>query len=369
MNIITIPLDRWRGHSPEYKYDERALPIRYIVLHSTDGVDSRAWLSEWNRKHETAQNDVSTHYLIQRDGAIYRIIADEKRAWHVGVAEMPNGETDGNSCAIGIELEHLNESNYADAQMNSASELVLYLMHRYGITRDRVVTHASIARPIGRKKDPVHFDMTIFLTEPVPKPIPTLFYSAQSETLATPDIDTVKLIEYLVHKHDYKQYTQADVRLILGYYTKYSAAIGMDCMLGITQMIYETGWLESWWSARPRRNPAGIGVSGQTTSKNPGDDVWWAQAGKIWRRGQSFTSWDLSVQHHLARLLLYARTDNELTPAQLAFTAICRDKAKLDRIRGKSGYWSGLNGTWAVPGHGYAEKLATIANGFIKASQ
>src|SRR6476646_10422219 len=74
MNIITIPLDKWSGHDPEFKYDERVGIIKYIVLHSTDGIDSRDWLSKWNRKHETEQNNVSIHYLVQRDGNVYRII-------------------------------------------------------------------------------------------------------------------------------------------------------------------------------------------------------------------------------------------------------------------------------------------------------
>ncbi len=371
MNIVTIPLDRWIGHDPVYKFNKRSLPIRYIIMHSTGGKDSRNWLSKWNKgQPKSAQNQVSIHYLVQRNGIVYRIIDDAQRAWHAGIGKMLGGETDCNSCSIGIELEHLNEPNYTEPQLNNAAELVAQLIQQYDISPAEVVSHASIALPKGRKIDPVNFDWGDFWTRILsymPKSVTQ--YSAQSTIMAEPAIDSDKFIDYLVSKHKFTQYTEADVRLILGYYVKYCKALGIDYVLAITQMIYETGWLESWWSARPRRNPAGIGVSGKTVKKDPNDTTWWAQDGAVWHKGRSYKSWDLAVQEHLARLLLYAKTDAELTPAQLAFTAILPDKAKLAKIRGKGAQWGGLNGTWAVPGHGYAEKLALIANGFVKASQ
>lgn len=380
MNIITIPLDRWINHDPEFKYDERTLPIRYIVLHTTGGVDSRNWLSKWNRAAPgSAQNQVSIHYLVQRTGAIYEIIDEQKRAWHVGVSRMPDGETDGNSAAIGIEIEHLNEPDYTEEQLNSTAELVHDLMQRHKIDGKHVVSHASVAQPAGRKIDPVHFDWADFWNrvaaldvtpqEPFSAPVAELPYSHLSLTIARPQIDAQKLTEYLVHKHAYKNYTQDDIRLILSYYVKYGTQVGVDYVFAISQMIHETGWTDSWWAARPRRNPAGIGVTGQIAIKDPGNTQYWAKSGAIWRRGQSFASWDISVQHHIARLLLYARKDEDMTPEQRAFSEICPDRERLQRIRGVAHQWVGFNGVWAVPGRTYAQTIATIANSFINASQ
>lgn len=384
MNIITIPLDQWIGHDPEFKYNERTLPIRYIVLHTTGGTDSRIWLSKWNKKQETDQNNVSIHYLVQRDGNIYHIINDEKRAWHVGVSLMPDGETDGNSASIGIEIEHFNEPDYTEAQLNSVAELVRNKMQEHKLDGKHVVSHASVARPLKRKVDPVHFDWAnlwdrieklnaqeVILTsqEPFSAPLAALPYSHTSLTLATPQIDAGKLTEYLVHKHKYINYTPDDVRLILGYYIKYGTQTGVDYVFAIAQMIHETGWLDSWWAARPHRNPAGIGVTGQTSTVNPRDDVNWSKSGTIWKKGQSFASWDISVQHHLARLLLYARKDEDMTIEQRIFSNICPDRARLDRIRGVAHEWIGFNGVWAVPGRTYAQTLAAIANSFVTASQ
>ena len=383
MNIIKIPLDRWDGHDPPYKYNERTGHIRYIVIHTTGGIDSKSWLSKWNKTNTvSAQNNVSIHYLAQRDGNVYQIIDDVKRAWHVGISHMSDGETDGNSVTIGIEIEHLNEPDFTDIQLNNVAELVHDLMNTHGIDGKHVVSHASIARPAGRKVDPVNFDWEDFWTrvasfdkkqstpqEVLVAPVAVLPYTHRSLTLATPQIDAQKLIEYLVHKHTYVNYTHEDIRLILTYYVTYGKQVGVDYVFAIAQMIHETGWTDSWWAARPRRNPAGIGVTGQTTTKNPNDDARWAKSGNVWRKGRSFASWDIGVQQHIARLLLYARTDEQMTPEQRTFAAICLDQHRLEHIRGVANKWVGFNGTWAVPGTTYSQKLATIANSFVTASQ
>lgn len=171
MNIIKLAYDGWVNRAvfgdvkAHYKYTTRTLPIRYIVLHSTGGTDSRNWLAKWNKRvPSSAQNNVSIHYLIQRDGTIYQIIDNKKAAWHVGVCLMPGGETDGNACSIGIELEHLNEPNYTEVQLNNLAQLVHTLLPLYNITGDRVVSHASVARPGPniRKIDPVNFNWADF---------------------------------------------------------------------------------------------------------------------------------------------------------------------------------------------------------------
>lgn len=371
MNIITLPLDPWPGHDTVYKYDERTASIKYIVLHTTGGIDSKKWLSEWNKQnHNSEQNNVSVHYLIQRDGTIYRIIDDTKRAWHVGVSRMPDGETDGNSVALGIEIEHLNESDFPDVQLNSVAILVNELSTKYHILRKHVVSHASVATPLGRKIDPVQFNWNdlwqrvdaLGSSEKTSQQLP---YTSTALTLFTPQIDAQKLTEYIAKHHLYTQYTQADVRLITHYYITYGLTTGVDYLFALGQMIHETGWLESWWSARPRRNPAGIGVTGQTSIKDPKDIQNWAQSGKIWKRGQLFESWDIAVQHHLARILCYALKDNEMNEVQLQFSQNCRGRERLDTIRGCAKQWNGFNGVWAVPGRNYAERIVTIINSII----
>ena len=49
--------------------------------------------------------EVSAHYLVARDGTVYRLVPEHRRAWHAGVACWA-GERDVNGRSIGVELEN-----------------------------------------------------------------------------------------------------------------------------------------------------------------------------------------------------------------------------------------------------------------------
>src|SRR4051794_14152901 len=53
-----------------------------------------------------------------------------------------------------------------------------------------------------------------------------------------------------------------DIVRIVNLYQRIGEKVGLDWFLAIAQMAHETGSLTSWWSQPPRRNPAGIGVTG-----------------------------------------------------------------------------------------------------------
>src|SRR5579863_10485752 len=46
---------------------------------------------------------VSAHYLVDEDGAVWRLVAEDRRAWHAGLACWA-GRRDINGTSIGIEL-------------------------------------------------------------------------------------------------------------------------------------------------------------------------------------------------------------------------------------------------------------------------
>jgi N-acetylmuramoyl-L-alanine amidase len=50
-----------------------------------------------------AAAEVSAHYVVLQDGYIVQLVAESRRAWHAGVSSWA-GETDINSCSIGIEI-------------------------------------------------------------------------------------------------------------------------------------------------------------------------------------------------------------------------------------------------------------------------
>lgn len=139
----------------------RRLPVSCVVLHATADHDTAASV-EWCCTPKPANpNPVSYHVIVDRDGTVFSLVPTEKRAWHAGVAEF-DGITDVNSCSIGLSFANANDGKepYTDAQFAVAAALIVAWQKRYpAITDNRITTHAIIARPVGRKNDPLHFDV------------------------------------------------------------------------------------------------------------------------------------------------------------------------------------------------------------------
>jgi N-acetyl-anhydromuramyl-L-alanine amidase AmpD len=122
-----------------------------IVIHGTEGTDAGdlAWLQK-------RESGVSYHYLIQRDGSVFRMVADERRAWHAGVSTW-QGRGNANDYSIGIGLSNRNGEAYSPAQYQSLGALLAILTARHGIHPSRIVGHYHISP--GRKVDPgYHFE-------------------------------------------------------------------------------------------------------------------------------------------------------------------------------------------------------------------
>lgn len=127
-----------------------------IVMHATAN-QSLSVAIDWFRRPES---QVSAHYLVDKDGAIVQMVTDDKRAWHVGRSEF-QGDRDLNNISIGIEMVNNNDGidPYPLSQIDMVNRLVRYLCFRHQIPADRIITHAEVAIPLGRKSDPLAFDM------------------------------------------------------------------------------------------------------------------------------------------------------------------------------------------------------------------
>jgi hypothetical protein len=160
-------------------------------------------------------------------------------------------------------------------------------------------------------------------------------------------------------------YTAYDVHSIVESYATHGETVGVDWFLALAQCAHETGSLSSWWCQRPRRNPAGIGVTGKLLSGVPElpPGSGWAWDGVQWREGLSFASWaDESVPAHLGRLLAYALPEGTGTPEQQSMIDYALDwRALPAQYRGVAATISGLDGRWAYPGVGYGARIVDRA--------
>jgi N-acetyl-anhydromuramoyl-L-alanine amidase len=92
---------------------------------------------------------VSSHFLIQRDGQLWQFVSCDDRAWHAGVSSF-QGKDNCNDFSIGIELEGLEGDVFEPAQYEQLGFLCHALRKRYPIAH--VAGHEHIAP--GRKFDP-----------------------------------------------------------------------------------------------------------------------------------------------------------------------------------------------------------------------
>lgn len=133
-------------------FDKRAAQseISLLLLHYTQMKDCKEVLE---RLCDPATK-VSAHYVIDRDGTTYTLVAETDRAWHAG-AGFWRGERDINSCSIGIELVNDGKEAYGAAQMDALIACVKNIVSRHPIKF--ALGHSDIAP--NRKQDPgAHFD-------------------------------------------------------------------------------------------------------------------------------------------------------------------------------------------------------------------
>ncbi|MEO6808130.1 MAG: N-acetylmuramoyl-L-alanine amidase [Isosphaeraceae bacterium] len=126
--------------------------IDTIVLHHTaDGGKAQ----DTGRYFQNPKSQVSSHYIVGKDGVIVQSVADKDRAWHAGKSAF-QGRNDVNTFSIGIEIVNRGDSKdpFTDAQYEALGRLVAYLQSQYNVPRDRITGHKDVALPKGRKIDP-----------------------------------------------------------------------------------------------------------------------------------------------------------------------------------------------------------------------
>ncbi|PPQ35725.1 N-acetylmuramoyl-L-alanine amidase [Rhodoblastus acidophilus] len=136
-------------------------PTDTLILHYTGMPTAEAALELL----ATERGGVSCHYFVWEDGRIWRLVAEDRRAWHAGKSFWA-GETDLNSRSIGIEIVHPGHPNlsappyatfggcapFPERQIAAVAALCQEICQRRHIAPQRVLAHSDIAP--ARKVDP-----------------------------------------------------------------------------------------------------------------------------------------------------------------------------------------------------------------------
>lgn len=132
-------------------FDERDAPVSLLVMHYTGMPTARAAIDLLT----SPQAKVSSHYVVDEDGTVYRLVPEAKRAWHAGVSFW-RGKSMLNDVSVGIEIVNPGHAwgyrAFPPVQMQAVLELSQGIIVRHKIPARNVVAHSDIAP--NRKRDP-----------------------------------------------------------------------------------------------------------------------------------------------------------------------------------------------------------------------
>lgn len=134
--------------SPNFGERRDGLRPKLVVLHYTAMKDCASAA----RALCDPAREVSSHYLIGRDGEVLDLVPEHLRAWHAGRGKW-RGAGDVNSRSIGIELDNDGFSPFSEPLMAALETLLRSrVLAAWGIGPEGVIGHSDMAP--GRKIDP-----------------------------------------------------------------------------------------------------------------------------------------------------------------------------------------------------------------------
>jgi N-acetylmuramoyl-L-alanine amidase len=137
--------------APSPNFDERQSPPDMVVLHYTGMQTGEAALA----RLRDPEAKVSAHYVVEEDGRLFRLVPEERRAWHAGVSFW-KGQTGLNGASIGIEIANPGHEfgyrAFPPAQIATVIDLITDIRERWDVPDGRILAHSDIAP--ARKADP-----------------------------------------------------------------------------------------------------------------------------------------------------------------------------------------------------------------------
>lgn len=137
--------------APSPNFDPRTVPPSILVLHYTGMQTGEAAIARLREP----EAKVSSHYVVEEDGRVFRLVAEERRAWHAGVSYW-RGRRNVNGDSIGIEIvnpgHEFGYRPFPEAQVAAVIDLVADIRSRWSIEDRDIVGHSDVAP--ARKHDP-----------------------------------------------------------------------------------------------------------------------------------------------------------------------------------------------------------------------
>ena len=139
-------------YSPNFNRKKRSRnSIKIIVIHYTGMQSERESIIRLCNP----QSKASSHFLISQNGKVYRLVQDNRIAWHAGKSCWGKYKN-LNKNSIGIELvnkgHRFGYTNFKKKQLLSLTKICKSLIKKYKIKKKNIIGHSDIA-PL-RKIDP-----------------------------------------------------------------------------------------------------------------------------------------------------------------------------------------------------------------------
>ena len=140
------------NYSPNFNSKKRAVTnIKFIIFHYTGMKNESVAINRLTN----IQSEVSSHFLIKKNGVIIKLVPDLYIAWHAGKSSWKNYKS-LNKNSIGIEITNpgheFGYKKFSKKQISSLLKLSKFLIKKYKISLKNILGHSDIAPE--RKKDP-----------------------------------------------------------------------------------------------------------------------------------------------------------------------------------------------------------------------
>ena len=140
------------NYSPNFNPKKRNFKeIKFIIFHYTGMKSEKIAL----KRLTNYKSQVSSHYLINTNGEIIKLVPDLYIAWHAGKSKWKN-YVSLNKNSIGIEITNpghfFGYKKFSKLQILSLIKLSKFLIKKYKIRQENILGHSDISPD--RKKDP-----------------------------------------------------------------------------------------------------------------------------------------------------------------------------------------------------------------------